>query len=395
MNSPTQAHDAADHDAGADARALEMFAQDHDPIELAAATWAARRHNGLSAEAQIEWQAWLSADPRHAVAYEGITATMGRVRLMPAEDVTALKSGLTGAPRKRIATPLAPPFRKTASQPAERGKWRRGRGPLFAPAAVAVLVVAVVGTSWLGLDRWRSLPIYEHAFATERGQQIVATLPDDPTHGSTVQLDTATRLDVRLFHSRREVHLTEGQALFSVSSDKARPFHVRAGNLLVTVVGTRFSVRHTHSGLDAGRTVVSVEEGSVRVSRAAPPAQGRDGGVESSEAIDKPVDLAAGQMVVGDDSGIGPVTPVSPAASASWRSGRISFDSTPLALALAEFERYRSTGLVINDPAVAKLKVGGSYNVQQLSRFTDALPHVLPVRLVPHGDVTEIALRKP
>lgn len=368
MISPPFDRDAAASGTDAEARALDRMA----------ATWAARRRNGLDTEGQAALQAWLAADPRHAAALEDMAATVGQLRQLPGEAVAALRRGL----------PRAAPTRG-ASAPNPRHGWRLGA--LFAPAAVAVLAVALVGGGWMGWTRWQALPTFEQAFATERGQQIVATLPDDPSRGSSVQLDTATRLEARLFRDRREVRLQDGQALFSVHADKARPFHVWAGPLHIVVVGTRFSVRHTASGLDAGRTVVAVEEGHVRVSRAAQP----DDAV-GADAAEAPVELVAGQMLVGEDDGrLGPVTRVPPAAIAAWRSGRISFDHTPLAQALAEFERYRSTGLVIRDPAVASLPVGGSYSLQQFGRFAESLPMVLPVRLVPQGEVSEIVLRKP
>lgn len=384
MNRPTSDRDPAAPAADVDAHAFERFAQGHDALDVAAATWAVRRRNGLSSEDRAELQAWLDADPRHAAALEDMAATVGHVRQLSSDDVAALKRGLQAELSARSAAVPSPPQRKP-----EPSRWCVRLSPLMAPVAVAVLVVALLGAGWTGWESWRSLPTFEQAFATERGQQIVATLPDDPARGSTVQLDTVTRLDARLFRSRREVHLKEGQALFSVHADKGRPFHVWAGQLHITVVGTRFSVRHTRSGLDAGQTVVSVEEGHVRVTRA-----GRDEADAASS--DAPVELVAGQMVTGDDTGgIGPVTRVSPAAVAPWSAGRISFDNTPLDQALAEFERYRSTGLVIRDPAVARLPVGGSYRVQQFGSFVDALPLMLPVQLVPQGEVTEIVLRRP
>jgi transmembrane sensor len=129
--------------------------------------------------------------------------------------------------------------------------------------------------------------------------------------------------------------------------------------------------------------VVSVEQGHVRVARA-------------NAAAESPVELLAGQMVVGgEDGSISAVAQIPATAIAPWRAGRVSFDNTPLAQALAEFERYRSTGLVINDPAVAELRVGGSYNVQQFARFVDSLALMLPVRLEARGEQREIVLRRP
>ncbi|WP_159911473.1 FecR domain-containing protein [Pantoea sp. 18069] len=380
MNLPTSDRHVLACGDEAQARAFETFAQEHDALDLAAATWAARQRNGLDAQAQAELEAWLAASPAHAQALEDMAATLGQVRQLPADAVAELRRGFQGRAQR-------PPTPERRNWRARLGLGLHGR-PWLAPAAVALLVVAIAGAGWTGVESWRKLPTFEQAFATDRGQQTVVTLPDADANGSTLQLDTATRLQAQLFRDRREVQLQDGQALFSVHSDTKRPFHVRAGNLQITVVGTRFSVRHTASGLDAGRTVVSVEEGHVRVARSNDPT-----GVQASEPA---VELLAGQMVVGDDSGhIGPVAQIPPAAIAPWRAGRVSFDNTPLAQALAEFERYRSTGLVINDPAVADLRVGGSYNVQQFARFVDSLALMLPVRLVPQGEVREIVLRRP
>lgn len=339
---------------------------EEEALEHAAATWAVRRHGGLDAQGQAALQAWLAADPRHAPALDAMAATLHGVRNMPAHDATRLRAA---RPRREAA---------------RKGFWQGRVRPLVPHAAAALVAVAVVGGGWFG---WWLQPTFEQAYASQRGQQLVATLPDDAAAGSTVQLDTATRLTARLFRDRREVALADGQAMFAVHPDPGRPFHVLAGGLRITVLGTRFSVRHTADGVGAGRTVVAVEEGRVRVERQA-------GGGQQAPAT---VELTAGQMLEGaaaQDAGIGTVTSVAPASVAQWRSGRVSFDRTPLAQALAEFERYGPTGLVVRDPAVAALPVGGSYSLRQHQRFAEFLPHLLPVRLVPQqGGSTEIVAR--
>jgi len=78
------------------------------------------------------------------------------------------------------------------------------------------------------------------------------------------------------------------------------------------------------------------------------------------------------------------------APAATWREGRVSFSGTPLMQALAEFERYGDTGLVIRDPAVAALKVNGSFDLRQIGAFARALPRVLPVQLSTRDGQTEI-----
>ena len=386
--------------ADLDAREFDVFAAGHDEIEIEAATWAARARNGLDVAGLAEMRAWIDADPRHAAAVEGMSATLGQLRQLPEDDVARLKNGIQRGELADQSSRVhkSPAHAASRPQKSERGRWWSGLGPLFPHAALAGVLMVMAGVGWVALESWRSLPTFEQAYFTQRGQQIVATLPDYPANGSTVELDTATRLDVRLFRGRREIHLKDGQAMFTVHADAERPFHVMAGALKITVTGTRFSVRHTASGLDAGKTVVLVEEGRVQVARASQ-STGVDGAArnhESADAQEAPVQLAAGQMLVGDDSGhIGPVTNVPAAVIAQWRSGRINFDNTPLADALAEFERYGSTGLVVKDPAVARMAVGGSYGLQQARRFAEALPQLLPVRLVQRGDVTEIVLQQP
>ena len=101
--------------------------------------------------------------------------------------------------------------------------------------------------------------------------------------------------------------------------------------------------------------------------------------------------LAAYQHV--EPGHLSAIASVPPAAIAPWRQGRISFTNATLAQALAEFERYGDTGLVLRDPTVAELRFGGSFDVQQVQSFTRALPQLLPVRLVRQGTQTEIVAR--
>lgn len=393
----------------ADEREFEAFAQAQDLLDIDAATWVARRHNGLTAAGEAELQDWLAADPRHAEAFADMDSTFGHVRQLPDHDVASLKAGLPQAPGARGARAALPPAQPPESarpqarpqaRPTASGRrpWLPGWGSLMSQAAVAAMAFVMVGGGWMGWERWRQQPTFEQAFATERGQQWTAALPDAGSgagaQGSTLQLDTATRLEVRLYRDRREVHLTDGQAMFKVSADAQRPFHVWAGALRITVKGTRFSVRHTQSGLGAGRTIVVVEEGRVGVSRADLPGGGERVRTAAADARPASIELTAGQTVEADAAGqMGPVASVPAARIAPWRSNRISFDQTPLAQAIAEFERYGRTGLVVRDPAVAALPVGGSYRSVAWQRFAQTLPQVLPVRLVRRGGVTEVVAR--
>ena len=329
---------------------MSLHDQIDDSLDLAAASWQVRRQDGVSAQEEAQFQAWLAADAAHRQAY----ARMDRVwdglgALHPA----ALAQLAESVPRRQ---------RRPFSLPR-----------LAAPLATAALAFAVLGAGWLGWDHYQRQPVFAESFASARGQQLDVHLPD----GSVLKLDTATRVDVTLYRNRREVRLPEGQAMFSVRHDQGKPFAVLTDTLRVTVVGTRFAVRNTHAAPGAQGEAVTVEEGRVRVAplHAGAPA----------------LELTAGESVQASAAGaLGTVDTRHAHAALLWREGRLSFEGTPLAQAVAQFERYGDTGLVIRDPDVAAMRVNGSFDTRQAADFGAALPLVLPVRLRQHGGVTEI-----
>lgn len=330
--------------------------------------WFVRRHReDWSAKDERLFRAWTDADPKHADAYRQWESRWQAFDAIAPETVAAWREGFAG---------------NQSAAPSRRGFLK----PAFALAAAGM----VAGGSYLGWSHLQAQPVFMQAFATQRGQQLEVPLPD----GSVLRLDTATRLEVRYFRQRREVRLVDGQAVFAVQSDAQRPFDVLAGPLQVRVVGTRFAVRYTPSvaGAEGGR--VSVEQGRVRVSRR-DPAPGGGWAEPMSDASDAvpqgAVFLTAGQQVQGDVLGVlAAVSAVPGDGIAPWREHRLSFVDTPLARALAELERYGSTGLVVRDPAVAALRLSGTFDPRDARTLRRALPSALPVRLRDDGPVAEI-----
>lgn len=380
----------------ADGRDFAEFIAGQAPLDAAAASWLVRRQDGMTPEEEAEFEEWLAADSAHVEALEQMEEVWGRMDELPDEGVDALKAGLAsgradGTPPSQAASPVPEASRPQRPQPASSGRraWFLDLGRLVPQAAAAAVAFAIVGGGWYGWDAWQHRPTFTQSFATQRGQQQEVNLPD----GSTLWLDTATQVDVALYRQRREVRLSEGQVLFAVQADPEQPFDVFAGATRVTVVGTRFSVRRTHSGVsDEGSVRVVVEQGRVRVASHADTA--REFAVSGADAGNT-VELGAGQSATADAAGaLGPVGSDAP-APAAWREGRINFNGATLAQALAEFERYGNTGLVIHDPAVAALKVQGSFDLSHVGTFTRALPQVLPVQLKPtDGGKTEIVARR-
>lgn len=333
-------------DESLDARELAAYVPIGDQTDQQAAAWLLRRQAGLDAAQTTEFQAWLAASTAHREALARHEATWAELDALPAAGIAALKAAMA---------------QPSPAQPRRRA-WLR----LVPQAAFAMLALTVTGGGWL---YWQQ-PTYVANHASARGQQLRIDLPD----GSSVQLDTGTRIEVALYRQRREVRLMQGQAMFSVQANASQPFDVLAGATRVTVLGTRFAVRNT-----PGQPVqVEVEEGRVRVAPA------------DTAASTAAVLLTAGQRAEAHDGGI-TVQPQPAAAVALWREGRLSFDGTPLSTALAEFERYGDTHLRIDDSRVAALTINGSFDARRPGNFAYALTRVLPVRLEKRDGLTVIA----
>lgn len=337
-------------------------------LRQAALGWFVRRRDAAwTGDDEAGFQAWLAQDAGHAAAYARCDQQWARLDGMP-DDLRARLRRNLARDKALMAQLQSPP----AAMPSRRR--------FLQPAAALAGVAMVGGVGWQLWQHVQAEPTLVQAFQTERGQQQNIRLPD----GTALRLDTATRVEVAYYRQRREVRLIDGQAVFDVRADAARPFHVLAGPLQVTVVGTRFSVRHT-PGLPGNEGVrVAVEHGKVRVARADAAADG------SAEVL-----LTAGEQVASDPRGaLGPVAAVPQDGMAAWQTQRLSFVDVPLGQALAELERYRSTGLLVRDPAVAALRLSGTFDPMNPASLRIALPRVLPVQLSQaDGGQAEVLLR--
>lgn len=354
-----------------------------DALVAEAALWQVRRQDGLTVQEEQQFQDWLALDGGRADALQALERVWSGLAELPPAAVAQLRASVHAqAPQTAPARAVRPTQTRSSapSHSATRPGWRSwlpDLSGLARPLATAMVAVSMCGAGWLGWRHWQAQPVFTETYATARGQLLDVTLPD----GSLLKLDTATRAEVTLYRDRRLVRLAEGQAMFTVTPDASRPFDVLTGRMQVTVVGTRFSVRNTRSGLHQDGVGVQVEEGRVRVTM-----------LEQGQSAAAPVLLTAGQYVQSAADGrLQAVQQQSSSGAMSWREGRVDFERTPLAQALAEFERYTATGLVIRDPAVAALRVNGSFDLRQAEAFSKTLPLVLPVQLRVRDGQTEIA----
>jgi transmembrane sensor len=249
-------------------------------------------------------------------------------------------------------------------------------------AASVLVTVAAAGIWYYAL---------RGAYATDIGEQRSLRLDD----GSTVELNARSRIKVRYTANERHIDLLEGQALFHVAKNKARPFIVQTGDTRVRAVGTRFDVYRKHEG-----TVVTVIEGQVAVAASAQP--DRSAGSEPApgrraEVARAGILLAAGEQltVPTRTQATAPVQPkpqpANIAAVTAWTQRRLIFNATPLAEVVEEFNRYNPTPLVITDPTLAATGISGSFSSSDPASLLRFLREVGPYTIRETGTAIEIS----
>lgn len=292
--------------------------------------WVVRRDRGLTAVEQDEFSQWLAADPRHRDSLERQQATANGLRRL-------------GQLRPAGGAPPDPDL-LGGSAPAQFPS----RSILFALAAA--VVVALAGW-WVLAGRVPTRSAQPSIASLGSGQQVL----DD---GSILECDGPAQVDVRFTLPERRVRLLGGKVWFDVAKNPARPFIVQAGHVEVTAVGTAFEV-----ALAPAQIAVVVTAGQVRV--------------QSPASGGAPVLVAAGQqaIVVGEtaEPQVTTLPPDELKRRTAWQVRTLEFTDAPLAQVVAELNRYSHTKLIVDDPALAQLKIGATLRSDNVDGFVDTL----------------------
>jgi transmembrane sensor len=311
------------------------------------AEWFSRRRDPENARRTEDvFQSWLLADPENVVRYAQCELAWERAsELAHDPDIRRLLDAANG----RLPATLA-----------EQPSARPGRRPMLW-AAAALVVLAITGAITF---RYFDPPKYQ----TARGEQRDVVLAD----GSRVTLNTATQIVVRYTDDLRRILLVNGEALFDVNEDAARPFEVVAGLGVARAIGTRFAVRRSVDAI-----TVSVLDGVVEVVR---------GGEDSAVAENLVSALEVGQAaLLGIDGTLSAVVPANVRRIQAWQNRKIEFDNEPLAAAIAEVNRYSSKPFVLGEDGLSDVRVSGVFLITALQGFEFALGESLGLRVVENG----------
>jgi transmembrane sensor len=357
-------------------------------IEDVAAVWLARRDGEhFSGADQVALSAWLDASTAHRIAFIRLEAAWDQThrlralgaglppgavpspgdsrhspffdrRLAHLEVGSPASTGVSvGAVDQRIAE--ARPANRDVGHSAVRSTPRFNQ-TVYRGIAIVAVICAVGSGSWY---LWPRGPAYQTAI----GGLEAIPLPD----GSKATLNTNSGIRVAITETERRVDLQRGEAFFEVAKDPKRPFVVRAGDKRVIAVGTKFSVKRENVNV-----LVVVTEGRVRVESAR-----RQDAEQTTFVSAGSVARAGASGVLVEDKALQDAEEL-----LSWRRGFVVFRETPIADAAVEFNRYNTRKIVIEDPSLAAIRIGGNFRSNNAEAFVRLLADGLAIRVEERGD---------
>lgn len=261
------------------------------------------------------------------------------------------------------------------------------RGWQIARTVVAVLALAV-GVPLIG--QAVNLPSHNE-YVTEVGGEQHIVLAD----GTAIHLNERSWLSITQTPHAYTVRLVQGEAFFDVHHDPNRRLWVMLDNAEVEDIGTQFDVRRAVGEDDV---TVSVLQGSVKV---------LGGGFDAGVKTPSFVVAEAGQEVRVQGAGHQTQIQVQHRSVAelesqrAWVQGWLTFDGEPLAEVLRAVNSRNRRQVIVADPSIAQLPVGGRFLAADLDALVEAITQALPVRVIPsrgpsdHDLIRLAAARRP
>lgn len=339
-------------------------------IEDIAADWLVKMDGDITLNEveRKEFTVWINSDPSHR------------------QEFLSLAQIWDDAPVEQIHQLLS--THKTIEQ-TQTSTWRqRMLSPAYALCSVFFVIAMFLGFSGEKTNEYLTNGIY----VTNIGQQQQYQLDD----GSSIFLNTDSRVQVEYNDQTRNVWLIYGEAHFDVAKNPNKPFRVYAAGGRVQAVGTAFNVRLTDNLLDVlvteGRIALSAAIEEFVVTPFTLPKTENDAS-QMNSILSEVGTLDAGQRIELNAIFEGPsnlkqvannietLSESELARRQSWRSGILVFDGQSMSDFVNEVSRFTHATFVINDPQVANIKVGGRYKIDKLDQVLIALEETFNIHV--------------
>lgn len=235
---------------------------------------------------------------------------------------------------------------------------------------------------------------------TKIGENKSHIMPD----GSTLWLNSSTKIEVYYSDAFRRIKLLTGEAHFEVAKDASRPFEVYANDRLVRAIGTAFSVHKVDGNIE-----VIVSEGTVELAvidntlvvipddfqnitienninnRSNNRSNNKQLNSVQEEVVPQPAKvkqilgkLTAGQRIsipveYEKISDVIELDTSEVTRSLSWKEGKLVFAGESLEDVIQEITRHTKVKIDVLDPQLKSMRIGGQFQVGE----TDTLFYVL------------------
>ncbi|MFT5758427.1 MAG: transmembrane sensor [Alteromonadaceae bacterium] len=315
-------------------------------IQEQASLWISRMDRGLAQQERQDLIAWINQNRKHHECLLSLASLW--------DDLSVLNE-LSGI------------------FPLEKVHKKQSIMPYLAMAASMLLVVVTSSSLLLGFNpaslfHQTTLSSVKY-YQTKIGEQATFSMPD----GTSMQLNTNSKIEVAYTAKHRKLTLLQGEARFDVAKDKDRPFTVVSGTQSFTALGTIFNVQKNNEH----NMELVVTEGKVLISK-------------SSELIKDVADnfeqltrlplmsaiVTSGQKALIENSQAMPIQKISldqVQRDLAWQQGMLIFNGEPLAKALKEVSRYTNTHFEISDERIANLKVAGYFKAGDIDGLLQSL----------------------
>lgn len=215
-------------------------------------------------------------------------------------------------------------------------------------------------------------------YITAVGQNKTHTMSD----GSTIDLNTNTKILVNYTASNRNIRLLNGEAHFSVAKDSSRPFNVFTPKGRVQAVGTAFNIDLNQSLLGVlvteGKISVAKHTGIASLQNSADeflPPQNIDllGYMTAGQAITIDTTKSTDELKADMQNSMQSLNQDELNKRQAWVAGNIVFSGEPLSAVVAQLNRYTEHNIVITDPSISNLHIGGRFKLNEIDKIFSAL----------------------
>lgn len=308
--------------------------------------WIARFRSGsTSAEEHQEFALWLAQDSRNKQVMDSMLDMWA--------DLASVQQLYSDIPDT------------TKAPAANHSNWFKGA---IGAAAALMLVLILWPVS--------RQPIAESLYQTALGEQQTIELED----GSTLTLNTNSRVAVSFDEEHRALKLIKGEAFFQVAKDPNRPFEVNAGSARITAIGTAFNIYRSN-----GTSNITVVEGVVKITEL---------GNTPNRAAKIEI-LHANQQLKATTTGLQTATKANISQQTAWQHGELIAQNMPLVELITQIERYHDIHILVSDPSIATLSISGAFKLNELDPILQALQLSFGLQATPVGQNSIALTRSP